>query len=249
MIFTEEGHTYQLGERDFTSVSKVLHSLEKPKNWKAIAKKYATKVGKTTEQVEAMWKEENEKSIIRGKEYHSRKQNQLIIAGFAQRRNVECTVKYYLPSGGKLHQPDFRLEDSTIYTELMLWDEDSGISGTADEVEVINNTIYVNDHKTNKEIKKEGFYVHNVGKEKLLAPVNHLDDCNWNKYCLQLSLYMYMLWKRNKHLKIGTLTLNHVEFDKDGYVVRVTPMNVPYLRKEVKDVIEWWKTKEPEHAS
>lgn len=243
MIFTEEGHTYEEGERKFTSVSQILKLLEKPKNWKAIAKKYATKVGKTVTEVEAEWKEKKDKSIVRGKEYHTSKQSKLNAAGFIQRKNQHCTIKFYLPTGGRIYQPDFRLEDNTIYTEFMVWDEESGICGTADEVECISQTIHINDHKTNEEIVRQGFYIPSKGREKLLAPVAHLDDCNWNKYCLQLSLYMYMVWKHNKHLKVGDLTLNHVEFDKEGKSTKVNPLRVPYLRKEVKDIIDWWKAK------
>lgn len=246
MIFYEEGHIYESDGKQFSSVSSVLKSLEKTKNWKTIAKNYAKKVGKTPAEVEAMWKEKNDKAIERGHAYHTQKQQQLNSAGFVQRKNVECLVKFHSPSdweGGKrIVQPDVRLENSTIYTEFMIWDEESGICGTADEVEVIRDTINVNDHKTNEEIKREGFYIPNVGREKLLSPVAHLDDCNWNKYCLQLSSYIYMLWKKNKHLKVGKLTLNHVDFEDDK-PTKVTQMDVPYLRDEVRAIFDWWKTR------
>lgn len=241
MIFIEDGHIYQQDDKRFSSVTTILHQLEKVKDWDAIAKKYAKKHGKTVGEVKEEWKSENDKSIVRGKEYHGKKQNQLNSQGFVRRKNVDCNVKFYISSGGQLIQPDFHLDDNTVYTEFMVWDEESGICGTADEVEVINGTINVNDHKTNKEIVKEGFYIPKVGREKLLFPVAHLDACNWNIYCLQLSLYMYLLWKRNKHLKIGELTLNHVEFDEEGRPTKVHPHKVPYLRKEVKDILDWWK--------
>lgn len=250
MIFYEKEHIYKLQDRQFTSVSQVLHSLEKPKDWKKIAKRYATKIGKTVAEVEADWKLENEKSVVRGKDYHAQMQDALNSNGIVQRKNVICEVIFHSPSvhpeGDFVYQeqPDCKLANNTVYTEFMIWDEDSGICGMADEIEVINDTIHVNDHKTNKEIKMEGFYVPNVGRERLLPPVAHLDDCNWNKYTLQLSLYMYLLWKRNKNLKVGKLTLNHVQFDKDGKVTRVIPMDVPYRRDEVRAIIDWWKTKQ-----
>lgn len=246
MIFYEKEHLYKDGEIAYTSVSRVLHKLEKPKNWKLIAKRYATKVGKTVAEVEAEWKEENDKSTTRGKVYHAKQQEALNFTGVVHRRNVICNVKfhpiYQVGEGDwQITQEDTTLENNTVYTEFMSWDEESQICGTADEVEVINNTLNINDHKTNKEIKMQGFSSPG-GRERLLYPVAHLDDCNWNKYCLQLSLYMYMLWKKNKHLKIGKLTLNHVRFDKEGNVNNVIPMDVPYLRDEVRDITAWWKT-------
>ncbi len=247
MIFYEDGHIYMDAPagRIYTSVSKVLHSLEKEKNWKVIAKKYATKVGKTVAEVEASWKEENDKSVLRGKSYHTQKQVELLDIGVVHRKGKLCDVKGYIPTGitsGEITQLDCVLQNNTVYTEMMVWDESTGICGTADEIEIVDNTININDHKTNKEIKKEGFLTPR-GREKFLYPVSHLDDCNWNKYCLQLSLYMYMLWRKNKHLKVGKLTLNHVEFDKDGKPTKINPMDVPYLRDEVRAITEWWKTK------
>lgn len=249
MIFYEKDHIYQLNDRQFTSVTTLLHKVEPVKNWKLIARKYAAKHGKTIQEVEAAWQLEKDVSIVRGKGYHADRQNALNRVGVVQRNNVLCTVKFHLATNGGgeegpiLMQPDFKLENNTIYTEFMIWDEDSLVCGTADEVEVINNTINVNDHKTNKEIVKEGFHVKNVGRNKLLDPVSHLDECNWSTYCLQLSMYMYMLWKKNKHLKIGNLTLNHVQFDRDGKVTGVVPHKVPYLRNEVKAILEWWNNK------
>lgn len=248
MIFYQKDHLYQLDDKVFTSVTTLLKQLEPVKNWKAIAKKYATKVGKTPTEVEADWEKTKTEAAGRGTAYHLSRQEALNRAGVVQRSNVLCDVKFCLPSphesqGSMLIQPDFKLQNNTLYTEFMVWDEEALICGMADEVEVVNNTINVNDHKTNKSIDKEGYYVKNVGRNKLVHPVSHLDDCNWSIYCLQLSLYMYLLWKKNKHLKVGNLTLNHVQFDRDGNVTGVVPHKVPYLRNEVKALIEWWKLK------
>ena len=77
------------------------------------------------------------------------------------------------------------------------------------------------DYKTNKEIKTEGFKNYEGITQKMLFPLNHLDDCNLNHYTLQLSLYMYIILKHNPRLSAGKLTLQHVvfeeEFDKDPY--------------------------------
>lgn len=244
MKFIEEGHQYiDDNGKNYTSVTTVIHSLEKPKDWEAIAAKYAKKVGKTKAEIQTLWKEENLKSVVRGKDYHSLKQDLVNSAKSIERNGVTCSVKFHTSQGGELIQPDFKLENNTLYTEFLIWDEESGICGASDEVEVVNNAINVNDHKTNKKLDKEAYCHPVTGKERMLYPIAHVENCNWMHYCIQLSLYMYLLWKKNKHLKIGKLTINWVEFDKEGKVVRVTPMNVPYLRKEAKDIVEYWKSK------
>lgn len=243
MIFKEEGHLYLEGEKSFTSVTTLIKKLEKPKDWDKIAKKYSKEHNIPLEEVKKKWKDEKDKSLIRGTDYHAEKETDINQFGEIVRGNMLCKVKFSPIINGEVTQSTCSLENNTIYTEYMTWDPDSLICGKADEVEVIDGTININDHKTNKEIKKQGFYVRNVGYEKMIGPVSHLDNCNWNHYCIQLSLYMYMLWKHNKHLRIGKLTLNHVVFDQFGNVVDVVQMDVPYLRKEVKDILAWWKTK------
>lgn len=250
MIFYSDGHTY-IGEAGaYTSVTTLLHLLEKPKDWKAIAKKYAKKNGLTPEEVETAWKDKKDKAANRGTLYHASQQDALNAAGIVQRRKIILDVRYHksvpAPEGSYgtiLTQPDFHLENNSLYTEYMVWDDDSRICGTSDEVEVIDNTININDHKTNESIDKEAYYVPNVGREMLLPPVSHLDNCNWNIYTLQLSMYMYLLWKRNKHLKVGKLTLNHVLFDSDDKPKRIVTHDVPYRREEVKAILEWWRPK------
>lgn len=255
MKFYDDNHTYFEGERQYTSVSKVIHELQRPKDWKAIAKKYAKDRNLTVEEVETKWKEKNTKAIDRGKKYHFEQQMLKNSASMILIGEQECAVKFnhfpislsdqpnLLPERPFVDQPDCKLENNTLYTEYMVWDEETGICGTADEVYVINDTINIDDHKTNESIDKEGFYNAKTGREKLRQPVGHLDDCNWTHYCIQTSLYMYMLWKRNKHLKIGKITLNHVIFDEQDNPIRVVKMNVPYLRSEVQRIREWWKSR------
>jgi len=255
MRFYDDNHTYFEADRQYTSVSKVIHELQRPKDWKAIAKKYAKDHSMAIEEVETKWKEKNTKAINRGKKYHAEQQNTKNEAGIITLGNHELIVRFNPvelfppneqdPSTERyfIEQPDCKLENNTLYTEYMVWDEETGICGTADEVYVIDDTIYVEDHKTNESIDKEGFYNAKTGREKLRQPVGHLDDCNWSHYCIQTSLYMYMLWKRNKHLKVGKINLNHVIFDEEDNPIRINKMEVPYLRSEVQRIREWWKSR------
>jgi|ERR1051325_1197231 hypothetical protein len=82
------------------------------------------------------------------------------------------------------------LEDLPIgyYPELRLYNLDYGVAGTSDCIWILpGKQVYVSDYKTNKQLKFENKY------QKMLYPLNHLDDCNFNHYQIQLSLYGYML--------------------------------------------------------
>ena len=92
----------------------------------------------------------------------------------------------------------------------------------------------------------------------MYKPVAHLDDCHFNHYALQLSIYMYMIHRHNPNLIPGTLTIEHIKFevdaeDKWGYpiykkdengdfiVKEIEEIALPYLKKEVHTILTWLK--------
>lgn len=151
--------------------------------------------------------------------------------------------------------PDQRLTEG-VYPEHFVYLKSAGVCGQADRVEVIRNTIDLYDYKTNKEIKKESYRNWEGVSQRMLTPLEHLDDCNYYHYALQLSLYMYIMIKHNPNLKPGKLILHHIIFEeagKDKYgnpvnkldsdnnpiVKEVVPYELPYLKTEVISVINW----------
>ena len=85
------------------------------------------------------------------------------------------------------------------------------------------------------------------------APVSNLDDCNFNHYALQLSIYMYIILKHNPKLKPGKIFIHHITFEKEGedkwgypiskkddngdpIVKDVNVLLVPYLIDEVLSI-------------
>ena len=81
-----------------------------------------------------------------------------------------------------------------IYTELIVFDEELQIAGTIDLL-VFNSKkkeCYLFDWKTNKKIDYEGYR----GQKGITSASYNLDDCRYSKYCLQTSLYKYLLEKR-----------------------------------------------------
>jgi hypothetical protein len=135
----------------------------------------------------------------------------------------------------------------------LIYNEKLKIAGQSDLVFVAGGYVDIDDYKTNKEIV-ENSYGYPANPKMMLAPVENLMDCNYWHYALQLSIYMKLILLRNKALKPGTLTLNHVEFelqgrDKygfpivklvDGYPVvrKKTKILTPYLEKEAIAVLK-----------
>lgn len=75
-------------------------------------------------------------------------------------------------------------------SEFAIFDEESKIAGTVDMLYKYSDQYVLVDWKRSKEIKTENVF--QKGIHELSA---HIDNCNFNHYSLQLSLYKYILEK------------------------------------------------------
>ena len=127
--------------------------------------------------------------------------------------------------------------DNGIYPEFLMsyiTPEGLHIAGQADLIVKSGNDIDILDWKTNKEIKRRGFY--NSSKKKnvcLKYPLNNIEDCNYNIYQLQLSLYAYMLQQLNPNFNIRSLKLVHIA--RDG---KQTVYELKYLKEDVERMLK-----------
>lgn len=127
--------------------------------------------------------------------------------------------------------------DNGIYPEFLMsyvTPEGLHIAGQADLIVKSGNDIDILDWKTNKEIKRRGFY--NSSKKKnvcLKYPLNNIEDCNYNIYQLQLSLYAYMLQQLNPNFNIRSLKLVHIA--RDG---KQTVYELKYLKEDIERMLK-----------
>ena len=74
-------------------------------------------------------------------------------------------------------------------------------------------------------------------------PLNDLEDCNYNHYQLQLSLYAYILQKLNPEFNIRSLKIVHIA--RDG---KQTVYELKYLKDDIERMLKHYakdlKTKE-----
>ena len=252
--FIEDGHKY-LSEDDsveYKSVSHVIHELELKKDWDKIRKNYAKKHGGTAQEWKDKWELKAKKSTEAGTALHEEEEDKLISSGIYKQGDITCKV---ISSGKKAEVkysfPINEVEDNTTYPELMIYDHTYKICGQSDLVVIAKGTIHIKDYKSDKAINRKAFSLPEkfIEPEKLLSPVSHLDNCNFNVYSLKMSLYMYMLWKQNPHLKCGKIILIHKEIERDQdelpilydgkpKVLKTTEIELPYLRKEVKEILK-----------
>ena len=267
IIFNAEEHSYKsLNPEEninWTSVTTVVSSLKKPFDAKAVAqlvtkKKSSKWYGLDPVIVQQIWDNEANRSTTDGTWYHNQREDD--ICSFASIEREGVTVPVFKPSGenhGMRTAPSQKL-DPGVYPEHMVYLKSAGLCGQSDLVEVVNGKVNIIDYKTNKEIKTKGYTNWEGITEKMLAPVNGLDDCHFNHYALQLSIYMYIILKHNPKHKPGKIFIHHVKFeiereDNWGYpigkkdesgnpiVKEVTVIPIPYLVDEVQAVIHHMK--------
>lgn len=114
-----------------------------------------------------------------------------------------------------------------IAAENIVYDEELGVAGTFDGLfhNLVNKSIDIWDWKTSASINKTS-----TNKMKIL---DHLDDCNFNEYALQLSLYRYII-ERNTDIKIKFLNICQISTKNKNY----NAFRVPYLKDEVIELLK-----------
>lgn len=115
----------------------------------------------------------------------------------------------------------------TLTCEMALHNIDLNVAGTADLVYENKNYFYIGDFKTNKNFRFFSEY-----NEFFKAPVDHLGVCEFNTYCLQLSLYAH-LYELSSGKKCSGLVIFYKNKNDTWYPIRLN-----YMKKEIIALIE-----------
>jgi hypothetical protein len=264
IVFNAKDHSYKSNdgsEIKWISVTTIVSHFKKPFDADKVAKKVTKNkrskwYGINPKDIINIWNAESKRAVTLGTFYHNQRESDLCSLASIEREGFTVPVFKPLdaPDGIK-HAPDQKLEPG-VYPEHMVYLKSLGICGQSDLVEVINGRVNIVDYKTNKEIKTESYKDWEGISEKLLSPVSNLDDCNFNHYALQLSIYMYMILKHNPKLQPGKMFIHHVLFETEGsdrygypltkydhnddpVVKDIIQMEIPYLKDEVISIMHY----------
>jgi hypothetical protein len=261
IIFNPENHSYQSVDDnniEWISVTKLVSYFKNPFDADAVAKKVSKNkkskwYGVEPKLIKEIWNNESKRATDLGTFYHNQREADLCSFASIERDGVTVPVFKPLESDkGTKIAPSQKLEPG-VYPEHMVYLRSKGICGQSDLVEVVNGKVNIIDYKTNKEIKTKSYVNWEGISEKMSAPINNLDDCNFNHYALQLSIYMYIILKHNPKLKPGKIFIHHITFEKEGedkwgypiskkddngdpIVKDVNVLLVPYLIDEVLSI-------------
>ncbi len=240
--FDEPTHVYTIeGDSDYTSVTTLIHKffphfdadkviakMRSGRGWGPNNKYYDM----TDEEIKEGWRRNGQEAAELGTAMHL---------------NIE---KYY---NGLPFNPGFTdskeytlfesfLNDHYLYipyrTEWTVYSKKYRLAGSIDMVYIDpeNEKFVIVDWKRSKEIKYSNKW------DKGYGPLSDLDDCNYNKYCLQLNVYR-MIIEKYYDKPVSEMFLVIIHPNQDDYIKIVIPkMSEPIMRmldvrkRELKDL-------------
>jgi hypothetical protein len=176
--------------------------------------------------VKEYWVSENVKSTTRGTAFHNEKEDSQFNLGVFEYNQVKYKIDTDCDSL-------FNLKENCVYPELRLYNTKYKIAGTSDQVLVLpGKKVIIRDWKTNKEIKTTNKY------DKFYHPISHLENCEYVKYSLQLSLYGYMLEQFG--FSIDDIEFEHFVLDENNQAISSTIYKCAYLKDEVVAMLDFY---------
>lgn len=246
--FFEETHSYLNNEEQYLSVTTLLKKLD-PTNWDLVKQKYADKHGLTIEEVTAKWNTQADG----GTKIHAKFENEILAS-------ANKTFEHVVANGAK-ESFDLSNLEAGYYPELIVYSDRFKIAGQSDLI-IINpdRTFKILDFKTDRILAFESFKEFDPAIKRRVPkyfkdPIGGLELCNYNKYCLQLSLYALMLEQFRYKLSTDedALQIMHIETERDEMnnhildsngqpiTIKETKYNLPYLKQEVKEILNYYK--------
>jgi hypothetical protein len=181
VIFNDASHTYTVKAtgKNLISATTIISKFKPEFDPTGIILNIcAKKKGISPTQLKQEWEQIKNDGTSKGRKFHKEIEDFINTGKFNPKSDNAGYIKQFkkFKFKGKLH------------SEEMIYSIDDGIAGTVDLIEVLKDSfINIYDFKTNKKLTKTGYR-----GQKLLPPLEHLENSDLDKYALQLSLYGYM---------------------------------------------------------
>lgn len=215
--FIEKNHRYECsGIPIKKSITQIISKYKKPFDSGMFSERIAKKEGIDQETVIEKWNFEKDFANHKGEEFHRYVENFLdrkkisidrdSIRNFYKKYpdfyNQKSVDDYILKMANMISQfKNFYSWYSEKYknlkSEFVIGDKIAKIAGMVDNLSIKNENkkLVIFDYKTNKTINKKNKY-----GEKLIYPLDHLDNCELVNYSLQIWLYRLIL-ERNTNFE------------------------------------------------
>ena len=241
-FFPEDHHYEYRGEPVGISVTKFYAQYEQEFDAEACASRVGKKEGKTTQEVLDEWKYKNEFATTKGSSVHEYIQS--LFSGkpykpiWFKGKNEDDDDEYVnalekCEELAKYFWRDYRDKLEHIADEYVIGSSEYDIASCVDHLFINKETgnLLMVDYKTNVDIYKSDKYA-----KQMKAPLEHIKDTTLNHYALQLSIYKYIIEKYTD-LVVEEWFIVWFSEANENYEI----LEVPYLKDEVENILEWRK--------
>ena len=222
--FYPEPHVYTIDNTPAPSASTIIAKFFPEFDSVYWSNRKAPELGMTPDEVALMWRTKGETAAKDGTFLHE------------QIENFFLNQEYEKPEEFHLFE-SFVKENNHIKpyrTEWRIFDEHHHIAGTIDLISKNANGYEMYDWKRSKKVVNSfnGEPIKNNQWQKGVGQLSDIDDTSYNRYCLQQSLYKYIL-EKNYGLTVSKMYLIvlYPEYDKHYKV------EVPYLKDKAEYIL------------
>ena len=233
-FYSEDHHYEYKGQRVGISVTRLIEDYTNEFDAETIAERVATRDGKTTQQVLDEWKYKNDFSVHKGSTCHEYAQAKWI-AKLYEPDYFDHSIEYYeavekIKKQADNFKKDYKNRLEHLADEFIIGSEEYDIASAIDHIFInkATNGLVLVDYKTNTDIYKNEKYA-----KPMKVPLQYLKDTTLNHYSLQLSIYKYLVEKYT-NLKFEEMFIVWFSEQNENYKI----IEVPYLEKEVKKILE-----------
>lgn len=232
VFFNELKHQYKTEDGIIlTSVTKFASSYFPEFDKENVSRGFAIKNGLRQEDVLAMWDRNGKEASGMGTYIHAYCESKFNNDDF-KKKNFQTQKEIAIMNVADQACEELLSKYDFIEAEKIVFSRSLRLAGTIDLLmyDKVTNRISILDWKTNKEIKTEAYR-----KKKAFDPIRHLEDCNANKYVLQLSIYKHILKTEKYFPDVDEFDIALIHLRPDDYQIIIgTDMN-----KEVVDMLNW----------
>ena len=196
ITFEEESHSYIDDRGEFyRSFTTLIHDYFPQFDAAGTAARIARKRGKSAEELVREWNENSENACRYGTRVHENCEFRM--KGMPQPNQPENEQEEAVFAYAEQVVDYLKERYSFIAAEKILFSPRCLVAGTVDLMMSEGNTLWIIDYKTNKKIKTNGF---GMG----FHPLEHLVNCNFEHYSMQLSL-AEVVAKTERYIPINTV--------------------------------------------
>lgn len=196
---------------------------------KEVSLKYARKHDVSATEVREEWKEKRDNATDLGKSCH--KYAQLLSMNVEEIPPYDKKLLLYFSHIKSTFKELYKKGYEVVGAEKIIASPSLNLAGTIDILFKKDKELLIGDWKTSENIKKYNPW------QTALPPIEHLDDCNFFIYSLQLNIYKLILQKEGYFPWAKVYPTALVWIKEGGYEF----IQVPDLTNEIKKMLEMQK--------